>query len=133
MDTGRMYRANMPVLLLSCLLSVGVHCAFTVQVYLIARGLPGNFLSLAEHFAVYPIAGIASSVPLPAGPFEGCLDFLYCHVREPVFLVAGQGLVVALVYRLITVLIAAVGFCYYLGGRREVAEVMSEVEGDSRD
>ena len=41
---------------------------------------------------------------------------------------AGQGLVVALVYRLITLLIAALGVFYYLGNRREMAEVIHEAE-----
>jgi len=40
----------------------------------------------------------------------------------------GQGFVVALGYRIATVLIAAVGVCYYLGSRQEVAEVMHEAE-----
>ena len=47
-----------------------------------------------------------------------------------------QGLILALVYRLSTILIAPVGAAYYfLGGRSEVSEVMHEAEGrgDGRD
>ena len=40
----------------------------------------------------------------------------------------GQGLVVALGYRMIGILIAAVGVIYYLASRREVAAVMHEAE-----
>jgi len=41
---------------------------------------------------------------------------------------AGQGLVVALAYRLITVLIAALGIPYYFRYRREMSEVIHEAE-----
>ena len=57
------------------------------------------------------------------------LNFFYADV--PVAgppIAAGQGLVVALVYRLITLLIAALGVFYYFGNRREMAEVIHEAE-----
>ena len=43
-------------------------------------------------------------------------------------IIEGQGLVVALVYRIITLLIAALGIPYYFGNRREMAEVIHEAE-----
>ena len=45
----------------------------------------------------------------------------------------GQGLVIALGYRIITVLIATVGICYYLAGRREVAQVLHEAEQEAEE
>ena len=42
------------------------------------------------------------------------------------FMIAGQGFVVALGYRIVTVLCAALGIVYYLTGRREVAEAIHE-------
>ena len=68
-------------------------------------------------------------IPVPLVPFQLVLDFLYTHV--PVAgppIIVGQGLVVALVYRLITLLIAALGAFDYLGNRREMAEVIHEAE-----
>ena len=44
---------------------------------------------------------------------------------------AGQGLVVALCYRLISVLVAALGIDYYIGNRREVSEAIHEDEENS--
>jgi hypothetical protein len=41
---------------------------------------------------------------------------------------AGQGLVVALAYRIITLLIAGLGTFYYFRNRREMGEVMHEAE-----
>jgi hypothetical protein len=61
---------------------------------------------------------------------EAGVEFLYAKVSAAVgpSIAAGQGLVVILAYRLITVLIAALGVRYYVGNRREMAEVMHEAE-----
>ena len=76
-----------------------------------------------------PLSAATQEIPLPLGPFEAVLDCLYTHV--PVAgppIAVGQGLIVALAYRLITLLIAALGVVYYLGNRREMAEVIHEAE-----
>jgi hypothetical protein len=128
----RMYNRKPGTLLLTSLMTVGVHSLFAIGCFLIASGLPGNHLSLANHFVVMPLASAMGVIPLPIGPFEFVLDFLYTHV--PVVgppIAAGQGLVVALVYRLITVLIAGLGVFYYFGNRREMAEVMHEAEAET--
>ena len=71
-------------------------------------------------------------IPLPIGPTEAALEYLYTHVpMAGVPIAAGQGLVVALVYRLITLLIAALGVLYYFGNRREMAEVIHEAEAEN--
>jgi uncharacterized protein (TIRG00374 family) len=128
-DAVQMYRRNYRVLLLSSLITVGVHVTFTLSIYLVSRALPGDFLALATQFVVYPISGVASTIPLPAGPFEGTFKFLYAHLHQGNVLAAeSQALVIALVFRLMSILLAAVGFCYYLGSRREVAELMHEAE-----
>jgi hypothetical protein len=134
LNAVRLYKHKPLVLFLSSLMSIGVHCSFAVGLYLIACGLPGNHLSLADHFVVIPVSNVAGVLPLPAGPFEAVLDSLYTIV--PVVgppIVAGQGLVVALIYRLITLLIAAFGIPYYLGNRREMAEVIHEVEEEEEE
>jgi hypothetical protein len=85
------------------------------------------------------MSSATSVIPLSMGPFEVVLNVLYYQVPIPGTVdlekYKYQGLVVALGYRIITVLIAAIGLVYYLTGRREVAEMMHEVEelaeGDS--
>ena len=122
-----MYRSKPGVLVLSSVMSVGVHGLFAVGCFFIACGLPGNHLSLAQHFVVMPLSAAMQVIPLPIGPTEGMLEFLYRYTPWP-GMADGQGLVVALVYRLITVLIAALGVPYYFGNRREMAEVIHEAE-----
>ena len=80
-----------------------------------------------------PLSAAVQVLPVPMGPTEFALDYFYAHV--PVAgppIAKGQGLVVALVYRLITLLIAALGVFYYFGNRREMAEVIHEAEEETQ-
>lgn len=121
---SQIYHQRPGALLASAMMSVGVHGLFTAGIYLIALGLPGDMPALPEHFVIVPISAVASMIPLPAGPQEGTIQFLYAQLEA-----AGtKGLVVGLSYRIITILIALVGVCYYLGARREVAQVIHQVE-----
>lgn len=127
----RMYNRKPQVLTLSALMTVGVHGLFAIGCYLIACGLPGNRLPWTQYFVVIPLSAASQVIPLPLGPFEGILKCFYD--RLPVAgspILAGQGLVVALAYRVIMILIAVLGIRYYLGNRREMAEVMHEAEAE---
>lgn len=126
-EAMRMYRRKVHVLFVAALMSVGVHGLFTIGIYLITLGLYEEVrnLSLQAEFIVSPLSAATGVIPLVMGPFEGVLTFLY----EQVFgMVESEGLVVALGYRLICILIAMVGLGYYLGSRGEVAQVMQEAE-----
>ena len=70
----RMYNRKPRVLTLSSLMTVGVHSFFAVGCYLIACGLPGNHLSLAQHFVVMPLSAAMQVIPLPIGPTEVVLE-----------------------------------------------------------
>lgn len=124
-----LYRHKPLVLTAGAIMSVGVHSLFSVGIFLIATGLFGNLLpeslSLKSHFVIAPLSAATGVIPLCMGPFETVLSFLYEWVGGTQNALA-QGLVVALGYRIITVLIAAVGLAYYFGARREVAEAMHE-------
>lgn len=128
-DAARIYRRKSHVLIISGLLSLAVHSLNSAAVYLVAHGLPGGELSLGLHFVVVPIAMVANCVPLPGGlgAMEFSLDFLY-RAFSSADVAPGQGFVIALAFRLITILIAMVGMFYYLSARREVAELMHEAE-----
>ena len=128
LDAVRMYRRKPGVLIAASLMSVGVHSLFATGVYCIACGLPGDVLSLGTHFVIMPLSAATGVLPPPMGPFEFVLEFLYTHVPADVTIPTGQGLVVALGYRLITLLTAVLGIYYYLASRREVAEVIQVVE-----
>jgi uncharacterized protein (TIRG00374 family) len=135
MDALWMYRQKPIVLVISALMSVGVHSIFCLGIFLIASGLFQPVPSLKMHFVISPLSAATGVLPLPVGPLEYVLDRLYLYAQMPggATMTAGQGLVVALGYRLITVLIAAVGICYYLASRQEVSAVLHEVEEDHRE
>lgn len=124
----RMFRRP-KVLIIASLMTVGVHGFFALCCYLIACGLPGNHPTLAQHFVIMPLGAAMQVIPLPVGPTEAALDYFYANVPVAGPAIAkGQGLVVSLVYRLITVLIASLGVFYYFGNRREMVEVIHETE-----
>lgn len=129
-EAVKMYRSKRLVLLASALMSVGVHSLFTAGIFLIASGLYETVPSFRIHFVLSPLSAATGVIPLPMGPFEAVLDYLYTKtpVSGGVAITPGQGLVVALGYRICTVMIAAVGICYYLGSREEVAEYLHEAE-----
>ncbi|HVA50390.1 MAG TPA: lysylphosphatidylglycerol synthase transmembrane domain-containing protein [Pirellulales bacterium] len=127
----RIYRSRPGVLVLSALISVGVHSLSTLSVYLVARGLPGECPSLADHFVMVPLAFVTGVLPLPVnglGAFEMVVKMLYERVPLDIHVAEGQGFVVSLGYRAVTILIALIGVCYYLASRREVAKVLAEAE-----
>jgi uncharacterized protein (TIRG00374 family) len=127
----RMYRRRLRVLTGTFLMSLAVHAMGALGIYLAARGLGGNVPSLGYHFVIVPMGMIVGILPLPMsglGAFEAVLEFLYMNLGGELAVAKGQGLVVALAYRIITVTIAIVGLFYYLGSRREVAEAMKEGE-----
>jgi glycosyltransferase 2 family protein len=128
----RMYKRKPRVLILSAVMTVGVHGLFAIGCYLIACGLFDYHLanlSLARHFVVMPLSAAMQVIPVPIGPTEFAMNYLYPSVRAagPI-ITKGHGLLVAFAYRLITLLIAAMGIFYYFGNRREMAEVMHETE-----
>ena len=131
----RIYRRKPGVLALSLLLSLAVHVLTAGSVYLVARGLPGVTPSLAAHYVMVPLATLTGVLPLPMsglGAFEAALEFLYRHLPDGTAADASKGLVTALGYRVISMLIALIGLGYYLRGRREVADVLHDArEGEA--
>jgi hypothetical protein len=129
----RMYRNNPGVLADAVALSAGVHSLSTVGIYLITLGIyngGAGDVNLAGEFVVVPLASATGVIPLVMGPLELVLDFLYVRVFAMAW---GQGLVVALGYRILSLLIALVGVFYYFGARRELSAVMHEAEDAAPD
>lgn len=128
-----MYRRRLGVLAASAVMSIAVHSLFSLGIYLITRGLYPQFHTLATQFVLSPLAAVTGVLPIPMGPFELVLDRLFSVVPLPggEHMTTGQGLVVALGYRIITVAIAAVGAVYYLLSRQELAEALHEVEEEA--
>ena len=131
-DAVRMYNRKPRVLMIACVLTVPVHCLNAIGFYLIGCGLFHlTTLSLSAHFVVVPLSTAMQVIPLPIGPTEFFFNYLYPTVRfSGAAIGKGEGLLVGLGYRLISLLIAASGFFYYFGNRREMAGVIHEAEAE---
>ena len=129
--TAGIYRTRLPTLLAAIALSIGIHSLFSVTIYLIARGLPGAAPSFAEHFLIVPMSMIAGALPLTPsglGTFEAAIGYFYGYLGADNQVTVGNGVVVALGYRVIMVVTAMIGAGYYFASRREVAAVIDETE-----
>ena len=132
----RLYRQRYTVVVVALVLSLAVHTVFAGGFYLISQALPGASPTLAEHCVVVPLSLLAAATPLPMaglGAFEAALDFLYFYVGQDIGVKLGQGLVVALCYRAMTVLVALIGLAYYFNRRRAVDEAMHEAEQETEE
>ena len=139
----RMYNRKPRVLVIASLMTVPVHELNAIGFYLIGCGLFDfslSHLSLPAHLVVVPLSTALQAIPLPAGPTEAGLSYLYPAVminwaaivgaKALTAIARGQGFAVALAYRLSCLLIAAAGLPYYFGNRREMAELIHEAEAE---
>jgi hypothetical protein len=122
--TFRMYHRCLPMLVLTTLMSVAAQVINASGIYLLACGLYDRVVPFATQLVIVPLAVSSSVIPLPLGPFEVVLEFLYSRAGMPFH----QGLIVALAYRIATLLIVAIGMVYYLGSRDQVAASLSDAE-----
>lgn len=125
-----MYRHRMGVLVASCVMSLGVHSLFSTGIFLLTWGLYSESHTLGTQFVAAPLAALTGVVPVPVGPFEYVLNSLFSSIPLPDggHMLTGQGFVVALGYRIITVGTAAIGVVYYLASRQELAAALHDVE-----
>jgi glycosyltransferase 2 family protein len=128
---NRLYYSRVSVLVMATAMSLVVHSLSAIGVWLIARAVLSDAPSLGAHFVIVPLAMATGAIPLAPnglGTFEVTVEFLYQHLPSGGAAFAGAGFVVALGYRLITVLIAMIGAGVYVASRREMSDVLHEAE-----
>lgn len=127
------YRGKRRTLAVIFGLSLMVHIVFSTAMHVSAAAIFPQHPTLADHFIIVPLSLVAGALPLaPAGlgTFEAAMKILYRVVPAHG---GGDGFVVALVFRLITIVIAAIGVGYYWTRRREVGELLREAEREQDD
>lgn len=124
----RRYQNHLGVFSAATLMSVMVHVLFAVSIFFLTAGVFRENLPFTQMLWVSPTSMSASAIPLPAGPFEAVLDTLFQAFPG---MHAGQGLAVALVYRLVSLLIASLGVVFYFSARGEIREVVRENEKET--
>jgi uncharacterized membrane protein YbhN (UPF0104 family) len=129
--TLELYRKRRLWLLAIGLLSVAVHCLVAVSMHFSDRSIHPTTPSLTEHLIISPLASVASAAPVPGGlgTYEFAMDYLFQKIPART-VEKGQGLSVAVVYRLLTVIIAGIGVVYYLLNRQALSEAVSSLESE---
>ncbi len=122
------YRSRPGVLLVTLAISCFTHMMFVFSLAMVARAVLDAVPSLGEHAIIVPLSMVAGALPLTPGglgTFELAMDQLYAVLPE---VAAEGGILVALAYRMMTILIAVVGMIYYWSRRREVDQLWDEAE-----
>ena len=135
LDAAEIYRSRWPTVAATLVISVFSHALFTLSMFLIAHAMFTHVPSLREHLIIVPLGMVAGSLPMtPAGfgAFEFAIEKLYQMIpADPQNDVAG--ILVALVYRLLTILVAMIGIVVYWTSQREVQEVLHQAERESHE
>jgi glycosyltransferase 2 family protein len=126
------YQTRRRIVVFTLLLSLISHTGLLVGFYLGALALhpAARIPSFIEHLQMIPAAELAGVViPLPggSGALEGAVAALYVVAGAT----SAAGLLTALAYRAVTVIIALVGGGYYLTSRHEIDEALDEVQHES--
>lgn len=136
-EAGIAFQKKPSVLIIALFQSVCVHVFLTLSVYCVAVGLTVPHPSFADHFIISPIAHLANVLPLPGG-FGGLEGSLYLFYK----VISGDpqnslGFLVALTYRIATLVGALIGVAFYLRGKKEIQSLVNrhgdESSGESVD
>ncbi len=127
LDAAAAYRHRRGTLFAAIALACCTHVLLVLAIWSVGRGLPVQAPSLAETFLVGPLSQCAGAIPLTPGglgTFEAAMDRLFVAVGSR----PGDGLLVAITYRVMMYILAAIGAIYYLSARKKVSEAMHEAE-----
>jgi uncharacterized protein (TIRG00374 family) len=127
----QVYRTRKPTLLAALGVSLGMALCFITSFYMVARALPIERPSWAQHMVIVPVAGLVGAIPITPsglGTTESAIEVLYQVMPGGGGSEAGDGTLVAVGRRVTDIAVALVGLGFYLTHRREVAEVFAEAE-----
>ena len=122
------------VLLESVLLAMMFHALFGIGTWCFTHGLLAESFGPVPQLLMFSMANSSQVIPLPIGPLELVLDLLYRWVPSAlggaVTMKAGDGLIIAICYRMASAVFAVLLVpCWFLS-RREVHEVRDEMARD---
>jgi uncharacterized protein (TIRG00374 family) len=124
----RTYRKRLDVLLLAIGASICIHLLYISAVVVMTLGIgiaPEYQPPISSTSVIVPVSMIAGALPI--GVYEVCITLMFRAVT-PAGAPENMGLLIALGYRLIQILIASIGLVYWLTSRSEVRELIHEAE-----
>ena len=121
------YRSRRGYLFAALGLALITHCLLITAFWFISRGLPVDGPTFVQNATLVPISLVAGAViPTPGGigGLEGGMEYFYTAIGAG----PGDGIIVALAYRAMTYVFAAVGAFYYFNARKNVDDLLHEAE-----
>jgi glycosyltransferase 2 family protein len=125
------YRDQKARLFLAAAIGLVVDTLFVTSFYLVARGLPVQAQTFAQHLMIVPVDNMAGAIPATPsglGTLEAAAEALYQAVPGNSGIVPGDGTLVALAHRVTMITVAMIGMVYYISQRAKLRDVISEVE-----
>lgn len=128
-ESIRLFQKHIKTLVVVTVMGLVVHFFFAACIFLISASLFGaNSLPLETHLVITPLGLSTGAIPLSVGPFEVVLDIFYSAIPLATGekMLVGSGLVVALTYRILVLLVSTFGVVYYFSSKQEIQSVMKD-------
>jgi uncharacterized protein (TIRG00374 family) len=119
-------------LIAAFMLAITTHCLFVSGFWFISRGLPIKGPTFVQNATIVPLALVAGAMPLTPGGL-GLTETALARLYQSIDLQASDGALVALAYRALTYVVAAIGAIYYLSAKRRFDLLLKEAEELSAD
>ena len=135
LEAVRMYRERLGTIGLTLLMSIGLHILSVFGFAMLGKSIVGASPAMSEQFVIVPLAMFAGALPITPnglGTFEAAIEYLYPRMSAE-HVPAARGLLVSLMYRLVTIGIALVGVVIYFFSRREVSATLHDAEEPADD
>ncbi len=126
----RIYRKRWPTITVAIVMSIGTHVLFACAMFLIATALFQHVPTFREHLIMIPLGMVTGALPFtPAGfgAFEFAIEKLY-EIVPAATNIDVAGVLVALVYRLMTIVVATIGMVIYWASKSEVQQLLEDAE-----
>jgi uncharacterized protein (TIRG00374 family) len=131
-SAGMLFEGKPILVMLLVGMSCAVHMILTFGMYLVSIALYANAPSLTDHFLTVPTSFAVAALPLTPGGV-GVQEMALSKMFEelPNLPEGFSGLIVAAMYRLETIVVAAVGGIYYVLGANEINKLKKEAEQEA--
>ena len=126
-DAAASYHTHRGYIFMSVGLAVVTHVLLVLAFWFTSRGLPVYEPTFSQNASIVPPCLLIGALPLTPGglgTMEASAEFFFVMLGAH----RGDGTIVALAYRAMTYIFAAVGACYYVTARKKVDMMLHEAE-----